>query len=140
MAAAAAEPPPLTPEILHGTAARAPGLAGVQWHPDGRRVTYLRRGRELSAFEVRTGRERPLLALESAQPASFWDYRWSPDGRRLVVPSGDDLYILQEGRAPLRITRGHERAELPDFSPDGSRLAYVRSGDLYVYDLSLIHI
>jgi len=51
------------------------------------------------------------------------------------VSSGNDLYLVENGRAPRRLTQGDEAEAHPEFSPDGTRLAYVRSGDLYLYDL-----
>jgi dipeptidyl-peptidase-4 len=39
-------------------------------------------------------------------------------------------------KAPLRLTRTKEAESTPHFSPDGSRLAYLRGGQIYVHNLS----
>jgi dipeptidyl-peptidase-4 len=71
------------------------------------------------------------------RPGSLAGYRFSPDGRRLLVSDGGDLYVFEgTGRDVQRITQTREPEDLPEFSPDGARLAYVRNGNLYAYDFA----
>jgi hypothetical protein len=62
--------------------------------------------------------------------------RWSPDGRRIAFSGGDpaapQVYIMIPGdAAPQAVTDGTD----PDWSPDGTRLVYVRQGQLYTVNL-----
>lgn len=67
--------------------------------------------------------------------ASFSDFTWSRDGRRLAFvvnavdtaenSSNQDLWLIDRDREPLRLTR-HATADIsPTFSPDGDTLAFV---------------
>jgi dipeptidyl-peptidase-4 len=139
----------LTPERL----AADPPLSGVlptnlAWHPEGKRLTYLRRhagGADLMALDVEKGRESVLLAAgavrkpgdPSTTPLSLSGYSWSPDGERLLVASGGDLFLVEARSGSVRaLTRTAETEEFPEFSPDGKRVAFVRKNDLYVIDVA----
>ncbi len=148
-AAVAEAPGKLTPERI----AADPPLAGVlptdlRWHPDGRRLTYLRKregGSDLLAFDTATSRESVLLAgsavtipgESSHSPLPLLGYAWSPTGDRLLVASKGDLYLVEARSGAVRaLTRTSEAEEFPSFSPDGRRVAFVRKNDLYVIDLA----
>lgn len=47
-----------------------------------------------------------------------------------------DVYLVQPGREPLRLTETEASEIDPQLSPDGTRLAYARDGDLRVLDLA----
>ena len=48
----------------------------------------------------------------------------------------DDLFVYRLGSgAAVRLTATPEEEQVPGFSPDGRRLAYVRANDLYVADV-----
>jgi len=67
--------------------------------------------------------------------------RWSPDGTRLAFVSsreGDsdrennsDIYIVdaREGASPTRLTSWHGPDDTPEWSPDGSEIAYLQGGE-----------
>jgi dipeptidyl-peptidase 4 len=139
----------LTPERI----AADPPLSGVlptdlAWHPEGKRLTYLRKragGADLMAMDVGTRRESVLLAGPavripgdpSAPPLSLSGYAWSPDGERLLVASRGDLFLVDVRSGSVHaLTRTAETEEFPEFSPDGKRVAFVRKNDLYVLDLA----
>jgi dipeptidyl-peptidase-4 len=145
----------LTPERL----AADPPLGGVlpsdlAWHPDAKRLTYLRpRGKESAAdlvgLDAGTGREALILAggralvpptgksnggSGSALPLA--GYTWSPQGEALLVSHEGGLYLVDAGTAAVRtLTRTPEAAEFPEFSPDGKRVAFVRKNDLYMVEV-----
>jgi dipeptidyl-peptidase-4 len=146
----------LTPERL----AADPPLGGVlptdlAWHPDARRLTYLRpTGRESAAdlhgLDAATGRETLILGggrvllpptgKSNGGPAKslpLTGYAWSPQGDALLVSHEGDLYLVDVRTAAVRaLTRTAETEEFPEFSPDGKQVAFVRKNDLYVVEVS----
>jgi dipeptidyl-peptidase 4 len=140
-------------------------VTGVTWIGQGERFSYLvRKGAgepaswELWMEETATGKKRMVVATsdlalpqepppEKAPPAeerktdrsrtaSLEGYAWSPDGRRVLVTGGNDLWLYDAGARRLdRITRGPEKEEVASFSPDGKRVAFVRKNDLYTIEL-----
>jgi Tol biopolymer transport system component len=131
--------------------------------PDGRWVVFTseRRGNpDLYALELEGGTE-PLLLIDS--PAMEDQVAFSPDGRSIAfvsTASGDaDIYLLpfmpespQDLAAATNVTNHPGGDFRPDFSPDGTRIAFStdrdtpvsghpifsftrqREGDVYVMD------
>jgi dipeptidyl-peptidase-4 len=63
-------------------------------------------------------------------------YRLAAKADVAVFDWHGDVYLVQPGQEPLRLTET-EAAEIdPQLSPDGTRLAYARNGDLHVLDLA----
>ena len=108
------------------------------WSPDGREIAFIRSSSAGSAIYVvpsMGGRERKLTDLTDPLPYDV-DLSWSPDGRWIAFSEKTD-----EGR-PFRIValslETLERTVLtspppatggdfvPEFSPDGARVAFVR--------------
>lgn len=80
------------------------------------------------------GYDLPILAAGPTDPAP------SPDGRSLVVAARGWLWQVDPTtRAARRLTRGSGMDSRPAFSPDGSRLAFVRDDgkDLRIMGLDL---
>ncbi len=147
----------LTPERI----AAEPPLGGVlpsglAWHPDGRRLTYLRRasggnGADLWALDTASGRESLLLVGSKVvdpsspgagpgKPLPLRGYTWSPQGEALLLSQGGDLFLVElKGGGIRALVRTPEAEEFPELSPDGKRIAFVRSNDLYVVDVSSGH-
>lgn len=61
--------------------------------------------------------------------------RSAKDGS-IVTPLGGDLYLIRPDRPAERISRSAEAELDPQFSPDGSRVAFARGGELHVLELS----
>jgi dipeptidyl-peptidase-4 len=126
--------------------------------PDGRTVLFLRSGprdRRQSLFELdlASGSAREVLSpdaiakgVESLSPeerarrermrittAGFTSFELSQDGARVLVTLSGRLFVLARATSKLdELPTGPGAAIDPHFSPDGTRVAYVRADDLKV--------
>jgi dipeptidyl aminopeptidase/acylaminoacyl peptidase len=143
-----AEERKLTLERLHADPPLAGSLpAGLCWHPDGKRLCYLRHRApgapaDLVAMDAGSGRETPLLSGEAVKnpttgkALSLDAYAWSRDGERLLVAAEGDVFVVEiKTGSAHALTRTPEAEEFPQLSPDGRRVAFVRKSDLYVVDV-----
>jgi dipeptidyl-peptidase-4 len=135
---------------------------GIEFTKDGSRVLFLRSGprsfvQDLYEFDTATGETRQVLSAEAilggkgeeltaeekarrermrSTARGIASYRLSKDSKSILVPLGGRLYVVD--RASGGVT---ELAETPGapidarFSPDGTRVACVSNGDLYVHDV-----
>ncbi len=153
---------PLTIEAIFaggGITGRPPET--IRWTPDHTKFSYIQRDDsgehgELWLVDAATG-QKALLVSESKLAAlappieNIKDereierinryrvdpYHWAPDSKHLLfVPRGQLwLYSLENGTA-VQLSASPDRSGDPKFSPDGSRLAYVRKHNLYVRHVS----
>ncbi len=161
----AAQPPPQAPRALTLEAIFAEGgLTGtppstLQWSPDSRRATFLLRDPkgdqdELWSVDPAGGKLERLLSadklvmlapsrVESERERerrtrySVAAYHWSPSSKELLFEAGGQMWLhrFDSGTAvQLEATGGSIRD--PKFSPDGTRIAYVRNHNLCVLDLA----
>lgn len=129
-----AEQPPLTDDVLFADDANGLRPEDPAWSPDGRHLAYLFGPDEEKALfwlEVSSGKSERLTDLD------LDEFAWSPRGDSLVLLSEGDLYLLPIGGKLRRLTETEEEEGQPSFSPDGSRLAFVRDFDLHVMDLKI---
>lgn len=103
-------------------------------------------------FDTSTGRDRALFEQAKLQVAltgtgipeepakkAAGEMRLTFDVNRTnaVVTIDGDLYLYSIARGTVtRLTSSPESEEMPSFSPDGQRVAFVRDFDLYVVDLA----
>lgn len=129
----------------------------IAFSPDGRLLTYLHASdgglaRVLHAMDVATGATRVLFAppdggvtdanvsreealrreRQRLRETGVTHYSWSETGSTLLVPLGGDAWAGPEGSL-TRVARG---AVDPRLSPDGTRLAFVRDGELFIVELA----
>ncbi len=146
--ARAGAPPKLTLERIHSD----PPLAGalpyhLAWHPDGKRLTFLRPAGELAdleAIDVTKGARsvlltgaKVLLSGEKPHPLSLAHASWLADGKTLLVPAEGDIFTVEAATGRVSaLVRTPDEEELAEASPDGRRVAFVRRNDLYVVDLA----
>jgi dipeptidyl-peptidase 4 len=132
------------------------------WLDGGTRYTAVVRGatRDLVAYDTATGASEVLvpatsLAAAGAKPIGISSYSWSPDKSKLLIftntrkvwrqnTRGDywlvDRARLKQSGAPAlkQLGGGAPEASLmfAKFSPDGTRVAYVRAQNVFVEDIA----
>lgn len=80
--------------------------------------------------EEKARRERTRTATRGVVDAAF-----SEDGRRVLVPLGERLFVLERATGAARELDVGGYPLDPRFSPDGRRVAFVREDDLWVVDV-----
>ena len=120
-------------------------VSGVRSLSDGERYTTMSDGRVL-CFSYRPGEPAGVLFdASAAEPRiEFTDYVLSADERRLLLTTDVEpiyrhsftaeywIYDRQDGSL-RRLSQGGPQQQA-QFSPDGSRVAFVRGGNLFVAD------
>jgi Tol biopolymer transport system component/predicted Ser/Thr protein kinase len=119
------------------------------WSPDGRQIAFVRQAEDGAAiYTVPSlgGQERKLIDVKGP----VWAYAtflpslsWSPDGKWLAfaekTSEGEPARIVRLALDTLQeqpVTSPPEHTEgdlFPRFSPDGTQLAFVRSGSFEAY-------
>jgi tricorn protease-like protein len=104
--------------------------AAPAYSPDGRRLAFASRGdifvKDVGSTEERRLTNSPELDTEPA---------FSPDGQKIVYSGHNvhyttDLYTMNaEGTEVKKLTDG---GSSPDWSPDGTKIAFSTNGELYV--------
>ncbi len=133
----------------------------IKWSPDGSKVSYVLRDDsgehgELWYVDAATGEKKVLVSAvklsQLAPPASkikderekervtryhVAAYSWSPDSKHLLFDAQGQLwyYSLETGTA-VQLTSSPDPSQDPKFSPDGTRLAFVRKHNLYVHPVT----
>jgi len=129
--------------------------------PDGKRVYFLESGptdryQKLFVFDVKTGRTRVFLdpdalggggAISKEEQArrerqrqterGITAFEISRDSRALLVPYSGDLFLVDaKSGVPTRLTDTPQPEIDARLSPDGKRVAFVRSGDLVAFEIA----
>lgn len=149
---------PLTIENIFaegGITGRGPET--IKWSPDNSKVSFVQRDDagehgQLWYVDAATGEKKVLVSdvklAALAPPASkianerekervtryhVAAYQWAPDSKHLLFDSQGQLwlYSLDTGTA-VQFTSEPEPSQDPKFSPDGTRLAYIREHNLYL--------
>lgn len=79
-------------------------------------------------FSLLPSRFRRFFRSSSALHTSDW-------GKFLTIKKGDIFLFLREENKIIQITKTPEEESIPAFSPDGTKLAFVRKSNLFVYDI-----
>jgi dipeptidyl-peptidase-4 len=152
-AAQSPEQHPLTVEEIWGKASpTGTPPQGLQWVPDGGRVTYLSPENDLMQLLPTTGATSLLLShtkLSALSHPSAVDekdrdhrsrygmanYLWAPDSKHILFDSAGQLFIysMDNGTAIDVASTGAGSGDDPKFSPNGQYVSYVRSHNLYVH-------
>src|SRR5215203_6523726 len=139
---------PQIDRIYKDNAYAAPRFGPARWLPDGNAYAIVERGErgaEIARYDAATG-ARTVMATTALDVD---DYAWSSDGKRLLVFTNTKKVWRQNTRGDyyvIDIATGRQKklgGTAPEaslmfakFSPDGTRVAYVRQNDLYAEDLA----
>lgn len=161
-AAQQSDPSILTLDRLYGsTEFVSQTLGPVRWLDDGAGYTRLepsgtvKDGRDIVRYDAETGRREVLVAAErfvpsgSSTPLAIDNYAWSPGGKLLLIFTNTqrvwrqntrgDYWILSLGSGKLTKLGGEAKPStlmFAKFSPDGTRVGYVRENNIYVESLA----
>jgi dipeptidyl-peptidase-4 len=108
-------------------------------------------GSEIARYDAATGTRTVLVAASrlvppgTKTPLDVDDYEWSADGRRLLIFTNTkkvwrqntrgDYWVLEVASGALKRIGGNAPASslmFAEFSPDATRVAYVRANNIYV--------
>jgi len=105
-------------------------LEGVEWHPDGQRLSYNVDRRESETRQAYLDGRPPTLLVDHPDG---WDYigAWAPDGRRFFYMSeaagkeGYGIYVYDEATGDITLFADHAtRQSVPRWSRDGETAAW----------------
>jgi dipeptidyl-peptidase-4 len=155
------DPSNLTVERIIGSDEfRTEGFGPVRWLDDGSGYTSVepgpsKNGQDLVRYDPATGEREVLVSSQvltpsgSAEPLGIADYWWSRDGQKLLVFTNTrrvwrlntrgDFWVLDRPTGKLTKLGGdgpESTLMFAKFSPDSTRVAYVRENDLYVESLA----
>jgi dipeptidyl-peptidase-4 len=117
----------------------------ARWLENGAAYTTVeKRGKDIVRYSTATGERKVLVSA----PFAVADYEWSSDGKRVLLFTNTkrvwryntrgDYWVLDRASGKMK-QLGGDAAEaslmFARFSPDGSRVAYVRANNIYVEDL-----
>ncbi|WP_314439700.1 S9 family peptidase [Massilia timonae] len=153
----------LTLDRIYGESSLAgASVRNLRVSPDGERVTFLRPRADdqyrLDLWEYNTRSKATQRLVDSKQLvpneelsleekarrerartaglSGILNYYWSPDGKRLLVPIGGDLYLVDAAKpeAARKVASGNVID--PKISPRGRYVSFVRDQNLVVIDLT----
>ena len=103
--------------------------------PDGTRIAYFDgfgdHSHNLWVANADGTKRRVLLEEEFSGAGHMRSLTWAPGGELLAFSTDDSLYVVRPDGTGLRrvVSGGFVRAPAVQWSPEGSRIAYLRMGD-----------
>jgi dipeptidyl-peptidase 4 len=133
---------------------------GMTWSPDGRTLAFLWNDEGtpfLDVFVARVVPGQPLrpervtrlprpdipanagpsydaqrTAISAELDEGVRSISWHPDGRRLLYAAQGGFWFVTPGETPVRVVVPPGAVQRPTFDPSGTRVAFLRDGDLWV--------
>ena len=131
---------------------RPKGVYGIRSLADGKHYSRLEDG-DINIYSYKTGKllkiivnGSDLLPQDAEEPIRLRNYTFSEDEQKMLIPteteriyrwSGKSNYYIWDLQSKkLTALSDHGKQQLAHFSPDGSKIAFVRENNLYYKDLS----
>ncbi len=129
------------------------GAGAVTWAPNGSQFIVDSHG-TLSLYDVASGNTRDIIALSKLEnaaekpetsPVFDWtnrrvsehDIQWFADGKRLLVSSSGDLFLVDLANGSFeQLTKTPEIERDPKLSPDNKYVSFRRGPNLYTLNLA----
>ncbi|MCC6329955.1 MAG: S9 family peptidase [Acidobacteria bacterium] len=136
-------------------------FGGFEWLKDGDSYAKfepsakVKDAQDLVRYQIDTGARSILLSADKlvpkgeTKPLELDGYDWSPDGKRVLIYTNSqkvwryntrgDYWVLDQTTGKLAKLGGNAKSAtlmFAKFSPDGTRVGYVRENDLYVEDVA----
>lgn len=124
-------------------------VSGLNSMPDGEHFSQVANRGTIQKCSYKTGEVvETLFSVNDTQGEKisyFGDYIFSPDGHRILLETNSkaiyrrsataDWYVYDMRDKSLRkLSRGGDQ-EIPSFSPDGTKVAFVRNNNIFLVDL-----
>ena len=103
------------------------------WSPDGTKVAFVAVAltySEIRVIDFDTMTDTQILQNPEVDASDWQSMSWSPNGERLLITHQGRLHTLRVDGSDL-LDLGINGSD-GDFSPDGSEIAFVRDGQVYV--------
>jgi Tol biopolymer transport system component len=100
------------------------------WSPDGKQIAFASGLGPLGIHRMNAdGSHATLLTTVPG-----FDPAWSPDGRIAFIGYGDLWVMKADGTDVANLTPGYRRAWYPDWSPDGTKIAFTEHPRIEAWD------
>ena len=151
-------------QIFAANTYQVPRFGPARWLPDGSSYTTVEEsadgnGRDIIRYDAASGARsvlissKQLVAPGTSQPMSIDNYVWSSDGKRLLIFTNSkkvwrdntrgDYYVLDiaDGKLHKLGGKGPESTLMfAKFSPDATKVAYVRGNNIFMEMIEEGHI
>lgn len=128
------------------------GVYGINSLKNGNEYTMIRNG-NLVVFDYRTGdsittliKSEDLIPEGKEKPLQLRSFSMSEDESKFLIPTETEsiyrhstksnYYLFDSNTKKLTALSENGKQSLADFSPDGSKVAFVRDNNLFVVDLN----
>ena len=128
---------------------RTQGIGAIRWMNDGQYYTARETTDNLVSLvkkDITTGNTIATIVTSDEVGFKFRGYRFSSDEKKLLFPSETEsiyrrssksvFHVYDIEKKELQKIANGEKVMYATFSPDASRLAYVKNNDLYMVALS----